>query len=327
MDSSGKFQDFSPLNDHDAISLIQLLLDNELGNSQLSQTSLQSLQIPNSQLQQQKCQTVEPATTQLGIDSATLMKLIDERIARKLENSNKSQNAKESKRGSLKPVCEDMPTPEEIKKMSSKEKRQLRNKISARNFRVRRKEYITSLEEQIEYQKKEVAELREELRQAQEENERLRTEVENLRSEKETNTDDGMDILYGCDTKMSSNESSTGSRLFDLSFNNTPPFDQQNFISPLASKDIFGNQIFNQNIQVYSSFPLLWHNAEVEPHEDIKVKVDKEDIQEELRGKTRLELLMGALMWEVMMEEDQLKGCKELLDLGVKKNVFTYGDI
>jgi bZIP-type transcription factor MBZ1 len=36
------------------------------------------------------------------------------------------------------------PSPEEYKKMSSKEKRQLRNKISARNFRVRRKgELIT----------------------------------------------------------------------------------------------------------------------------------------------------------------------------------------
>jgi|SRR6266850_614628 len=36
------------------------------------------------------------------------------------------------------------PSPEEYKKMSSKEKRQLRNKISARNFRVRRKgEIIT----------------------------------------------------------------------------------------------------------------------------------------------------------------------------------------
>jgi bZIP-type transcription factor MBZ1 len=38
------------------------------------------------------------------------------------------------------------PSPEEYKKMSSKEKRQLRNKISARNFRVRRKgEIITFL--------------------------------------------------------------------------------------------------------------------------------------------------------------------------------------
>jgi len=38
------------------------------------------------------------------------------------------------------------PSPEEYRKMSSKEKRQLRNKISARNFRVRRKgEIITFL--------------------------------------------------------------------------------------------------------------------------------------------------------------------------------------
>ena len=37
------------------------------------------------------------------------------------------------------------PTPEEYKKMSSKEKRQLRNKISARNFRVRRKGATTFL--------------------------------------------------------------------------------------------------------------------------------------------------------------------------------------
>lgn len=36
------------------------------------------------------------------------------------------------------------PTAEEYKKMSSKEKRQLRNKISARNFRVRRKGKFTS---------------------------------------------------------------------------------------------------------------------------------------------------------------------------------------
>ena len=37
------------------------------------------------------------------------------------------------------------PSPEEYKKMSSKEKRQLRNKISARNFRVRRKGWSLSL--------------------------------------------------------------------------------------------------------------------------------------------------------------------------------------
>jgi hypothetical protein len=31
------------------------------------------------------------------------------------------------------------PSPSELKKMTSKERRQLRNKLSARNFRVRRK--------------------------------------------------------------------------------------------------------------------------------------------------------------------------------------------
>ncbi|KAF8928245.1 hypothetical protein BGZ58_009796 [Dissophora ornata] len=35
------------------------------------------------------------------------------------------------------------------KKMTSKERKKLRNKLSARNFRVRRKEYITTLEDQI----------------------------------------------------------------------------------------------------------------------------------------------------------------------------------
>ncbi|KAI9250358.1 hypothetical protein EDC94DRAFT_527166 [Helicostylum pulchrum] len=37
-----------------------------------------------------------------------------------------------------------------LKNMTPKERRQLRNKISARNFRVRRKEYITQLEEKVE---------------------------------------------------------------------------------------------------------------------------------------------------------------------------------
>ncbi|KAF7308893.1 Proteophosphoglycan ppg4 [Mycena kentingensis (nom. inval.)] len=40
-------------------------------------------------------------------------------------------------------------SPEDMAKMSSKEKRQLRNKISARNFRVRCKAYISNLEEDL----------------------------------------------------------------------------------------------------------------------------------------------------------------------------------
>ena len=41
------------------------------------------------------------------------------------------------------------PSAEEYKKLSSKEKRQLRNKLSARAFRTRRKDYIGTLEEHI----------------------------------------------------------------------------------------------------------------------------------------------------------------------------------
>ncbi|KAL1915385.1 uncharacterized protein VTP21DRAFT_6843 [Calcarisporiella thermophila] len=79
-------------------------------------------------------------------------------------------------------VYDDMPTPDEIKQMSSKEKRQLRNKISARNFRVRRKEYIMSLEDQIQKYKEEADSLRTSLEEALEENSKLREEIRTLRS-------------------------------------------------------------------------------------------------------------------------------------------------
>ncbi|KAI9489920.1 hypothetical protein BDB00DRAFT_840656 [Zychaea mexicana] len=48
----------------------------------------------------------------------------------------------------------------QLKKLTSKQRRQMRNKISARNFRVRRKEYIEQLEAQVERQDKELLELR-----------------------------------------------------------------------------------------------------------------------------------------------------------------------
>ena len=47
------------------------------------------------------------------------------------------------------PEYEDRPSKEEYEKLSSKEKRQLRNKISARNFRHRRKAHIDTLEAEI----------------------------------------------------------------------------------------------------------------------------------------------------------------------------------
>ncbi|KAI0289183.1 hypothetical protein BC826DRAFT_1032924 [Russula brevipes] len=73
------------------------------------------------------------------------------------------------------------PSPEEYKKMSSKEKRQLRNKISARNFRVRRKEYITTLEGDIAERDRLIDHIRTELGSSQSENAALRQEISALK--------------------------------------------------------------------------------------------------------------------------------------------------
>jgi regulator of replication initiation timing len=62
---------------------------------------------------------------------------------------------------------------EEGKKLSSKERRQLRNKVSARAFRSRRKEYITQLESEIASKVNENGELRTQNRALVEENKRL----------------------------------------------------------------------------------------------------------------------------------------------------------
>ncbi|KAL5342452.1 hypothetical protein BJX70DRAFT_386225 [Aspergillus crustosus] len=62
---------------------------------------------------------------------------------------------------------------EEGKKLSSKERRQLRNKVSARAFRSRRKEYIVQLESEVTQKNNEAQELRLENRALYEENARL----------------------------------------------------------------------------------------------------------------------------------------------------------
>ncbi|KIY70342.1 hypothetical protein CYLTODRAFT_488144 [Cylindrobasidium torrendii FP15055 ss-10] len=73
------------------------------------------------------------------------------------------------------------PPPEVFAKMSSKEKRQLRNKISARNFRVRRKEYISTLEMDIAERDRLLNAIRAELGNTQSENQALRQEIAALK--------------------------------------------------------------------------------------------------------------------------------------------------
>ncbi|CAG8492429.1 5014_t:CDS:2 [Paraglomus brasilianum] len=66
-------------------------------------------------------------------------------------------------------------------KMSLKERRKLRNKISARNFRARRKEYIQHLEATVQEQQNEILLLNQTLAYFKESNSRLTHEVEQLR--------------------------------------------------------------------------------------------------------------------------------------------------
>ncbi|KAJ6516513.1 hypothetical protein C8R45DRAFT_1059248 [Mycena sanguinolenta] len=73
------------------------------------------------------------------------------------------------------------PPPEVFQKMTSKEKRQLRNKISARNFRVRRKEYISTLEDNIAERDRLLSAIRSELGSTQSENVALRQEIAALK--------------------------------------------------------------------------------------------------------------------------------------------------
>ncbi|KAI9478423.1 MAG: hypothetical protein EXX96DRAFT_650740 [Benjaminiella poitrasii] len=69
----------------------------------------------------------------------------------------------------------------DITKLSSKERRQLRNKISARNFRVRRKEYITTLEGQVNDHKNANEKLLHRLNIVEEENKQLKLEIDSLK--------------------------------------------------------------------------------------------------------------------------------------------------
>ncbi|KAJ2359947.1 hypothetical protein H4S02_009942 [Coemansia sp. RSA 2611] len=68
-----------------------------------------------------------------------------------------------------------------MKNLSSKERRQLRNKISARNFRVRRKEYISNLEAEVRGHKEEADGLRKELLASKRDNAQLREEIQRLK--------------------------------------------------------------------------------------------------------------------------------------------------
>lgn len=67
-------------------------------------------------------------------------------ISSSLENKNKKSRSKVKKKFSEMDDDEKLLASEEAKNLTSRQKRQLRNRVSARHFRLRRKEYISHLE-------------------------------------------------------------------------------------------------------------------------------------------------------------------------------------
>ncbi|KAI9599586.1 hypothetical protein BDF19DRAFT_419137 [Syncephalis fuscata] len=78
-----------------------------------------------------------------------------------------------------------LPDEDEIRKMTPKERRQLRNKISARNFRLRRKEYIGTLEAEVKEVRNELNDCRTRCNDAEIENRALKKELNSIRDQLE----------------------------------------------------------------------------------------------------------------------------------------------
>ncbi|KAL9556553.1 hypothetical protein MBANPS3_001813 [Mucor bainieri] len=99
--------------------------------------------------------------------------------ARKPKSSN-GPPATSTGRLDFRPIHDHIPE-SQLKAMTSKERRQLRNKISARNFRNRRKEYIGTLEDELNQQKAENSQLKLELKWVKQKMETLQKENDKLR--------------------------------------------------------------------------------------------------------------------------------------------------
>ncbi|KAH9872466.1 hypothetical protein IAQ61_005302 [Plenodomus lingam] len=171
---------------------------------QLAQQKQQQLiqQQKQQQQQQQQQQTQHqrlPSTSQASrkLSSPLSDARTEETIARvvaqiRADSQNASNNGMDGNQGLLPHVIrakkdeEDMDEDERLlaseegKKLSSKERRQLRNKVSARAFRSRRKEYIGQLEGEVAVKVQEANELRNQNRLLMEENARSRAFIERL---------------------------------------------------------------------------------------------------------------------------------------------------
>jgi hypothetical protein len=151
------------------------------------------------QQQQQQQQTRLPSTSQASrktsspLSDAHTEEMITRVVAQiRADSQNASTSVQDNNQGLLPHIIrakkdeEDMDEDERLlaseegKKLSSKERRQLRNKVSARAFRSRRKEYIGQLEGEVAMKVNEANELRAQNRLLMEENARSRAFIERL---------------------------------------------------------------------------------------------------------------------------------------------------
>lgn len=133
--------------------------------------------------------TITSTDTTLAPPATVLMDSITDDAAAHAQSLSVDNNNNKARRDSLASMTEESISLEayaeadgiDLKKLTPKERRQLRNKISARNFRVRRKEYISTLEGQVNEHKMVAEGLREKLVKVEEENKKLRKEMDTLK--------------------------------------------------------------------------------------------------------------------------------------------------
>jgi len=172
----------------------QVALAKAQAQAQAQQQRAQQLGMQRQQQQQSRLQANQaPRKTSSPLSDARTEETIARVVAQIRANSHSAASGMGDDRHDLLPHIirakkdeEDMDEDERLlaseegKKLSSKERRQLRNKVSARAFRSRRKEYIGQLEGEVQVKVNEANDLRNENRLLREENARSRAFIERL---------------------------------------------------------------------------------------------------------------------------------------------------
>ncbi|OZJ03626.1 hypothetical protein BZG36_03733 [Bifiguratus adelaidae] len=162
----------------------------------------------------------------------------------------------------------------DFKKLSPKERRQIRNKISARNFRVRRKEYMVNLESQMSDVQKENKQLRGQVDELSLENSDLKRQLDGLRKEKEATDRELLALQRSIASLQVSNFPSNSNQRGSSTSTPTAPSSPQIIPKPNLNKDLSiqgskATDTYRQDLRVLVSnavmpqwnFDHILHNA------------------------------------------------------------------